>query len=434
MFWPPKTEEQLQAFTKYVAWMVNHFRGRVQYYEIWNEPNIEYWNPVSNPEDYGKLFKASAPVIHKTDPNARTVFGGLAGADVDFAKRALDACNCAGEIDVFAYHNYPDYGHNLNPEAVNAHSDTNPSSKPLRDMVRSYPGIRKELVFWDDEFNDGLSTWTNSDESVQAKYIPRGLVTDRAEGVRTFVWLIVGATDGNELDDFGMLHGLLHRPEDFTARPVFEALQNTNTLFSDTKPDASIKVEAEDLTSGSQAPVTHVFRSEKGNAIVAYWLPVLSKPGVNFATNKVTLRITNSGIQNPVLVDITSGKMTALSWKTGTEGVLEQLPLRDSIMAIADRSYFDWQELPEAPSDLNAKKASAGAELTWKVHGGNPAFISVERRNGRGGEWRAISQLPGTATSFADRAGPNSEGISYRVRARNSAGASAYSNIATITQ
>lgn len=434
VFWPPKTEEQLQAFTKYVAWMVNHFRGRVQYYEIWNEPNIEYWNPVSNPEDYGKLFKASAPVIHKTDPNARTVFGGLAGADVDFAKRALDACNCAGEIDVFAYHNYPDYGHNLNPEAVNAHSDTNPSSKPLRDMVRSYPGIRKELVFWDDEFNDGLSTWTNSDESVQAKYIPRGLVTDRAEGVRTFVWLIVGATDGNELDDFGMLHGLLHRPEDFTARPVFEALQNTNTLFSDTKPDASIKVEAEDLTSGSQAPVTHVFRSEKGNAIVAYWLPVLSKPGVNFATNKVTLRITNSGIQNPVLVDITSGKMTALSWKTGTEGVLEQLPLRDSIMAIADRSYVDWQELPEAPSDLNAKKASAGAELTWKVHGGNPAFISVERRNGRGGEWRAISQLPGTATSFADRAGPNSEGISYRVRARNSAGASAYSNIATITQ
>jgi hypothetical protein len=133
-------------------------------------------------------------------------------------------------------------------------------------------------------------------------------------------------------------------------------------------------------------------------------------------------------------VDVTSGKMTALSWKTGAEGVLEQLPLRDSIMAIADRSYFDWQELPEAPSDLNAKKASAGAELTWKVHGGNPAFISVERRNGRGGDWRPISQLPGTATSFADKAGPNSEGISYRVRARNSAGTSAYSNIATITQ
>ena len=85
------TPEQITAFTKYVTWMVNHFRGRVEYYEIWNEPNIDYSNYVSNPEDYGKLFKTSAAAIHGADPNAKAVFGGLAGADVDFAKRALDA-------------------------------------------------------------------------------------------------------------------------------------------------------------------------------------------------------------------------------------------------------------------------------------------------------------------------------------------------------
>jgi len=431
VFWPPKTDEQVQAFTKYVAWMVNHFRGRVQYYEIWNEPNIDYWNPAANPEDYGKLFKASAPVIHQTDPNAKTVFGGLAGADEDFAKRALDACDCASQIDVFAYHNYPGYGHNLNPEAVHAHADTNPSSKPLREMVRSYSGISTDLVFWDDEFNDGIPSWTGSDENVQAKYIPRGLVTDRAAGIRTFVWLIVGATDGNEMDDFGMLHGLLYRPEDFTPRPAFSALQNTNTLFSDTKPDASIKLEAD--ASSTERPVTYAFRSEKGKALLAYWLPVLSKPGVEFSTTKLKLRITNAGIQNPVLVDVTSGKLTTLSWKAGKEGTLEQLPLRDSVMAIADRSYFDWIELPEAPSDLNAKRAAAGADLTWKVHAGKPEFISLERRDGIKGAWRPISQLPGNATSFADRAGSGAA-ISYRVRARNSAGASAYSNIATLNQ
>jgi hypothetical protein len=431
VFWPPKTDEQIQAFEKYVAWMVNHFRGRVEYYEIWNEPNIDYWNPVSNPEDYGKLFKASAPVIHRTDPKAKTVFGGLAGADEDFAKRALQACDCASEIDVFAYHNYPGYGHNLNPEEVHAHADTNPSSKPLRDMVRSYPGIRKDLVFWNDEFNDGIPSWTGSDETVQAKYIPRGLVMDRAAGIRTFVWLIVGATDGNELDDFGMLHGLLYRPDDFTERPAYRALQNTNTLFSDTQPDPSIKVKAESALAPK--PVTFAFRSSKGKGVVAYWLPLLSKPGVDFATAKVTLRIANSGIQNPVLVDVTSGNLTPLSWNRGTEGSLEQLPLRDSVMAIVDRSYFDWPELPEAPSDLNAKRAAAGADVTWRVHGGNPEFISVERRDGLKGGWRAISQLSGNATSFADRAGSGAA-ISYRVRARNSAGASAYSNVATVTQ
>ena len=60
-YWPPVTPQQITAFTKYVTWMVNHFRGRVEYYEIWNEPNIDYWNPVSNPEDYGKSYSKPLP-------------------------------------------------------------------------------------------------------------------------------------------------------------------------------------------------------------------------------------------------------------------------------------------------------------------------------------------------------------------------------------
>jgi hypothetical protein len=134
-------------------------------------------------------------------------------------------------------------------------------------------------------------------------------------------------------------------------------------------------------------------------------------------------------------VDVTSGKITTLAWKTGQEGTLEQLPLRDSVMAIADRSYFDWPELPEAPSDLNAKQTSAGTELTWSVHGGRPESIVVERRNGLKGRWQRAAQLPGSATSFRDKPGANgSEGTAYRARAGNSAGNSAYSNIASASK
>jgi hypothetical protein len=433
VFWPPKTQEQIQAFTKYVAWMVNRFKGRVEYYEIWNEPNIEYWNPVPNPEDYGKLFKASAEAIHRTDPAAKTVFGGLSGADRDFALRALRACDCAAAIDVFAYHNYPDYGHNLNPEAAHADPDTNASSRPLRDMIRSYPGIRKDLVFWDDEFNDGIPSWKNSDESVQAKYVPRGLIIDRATAVRTFVWLIVGATDGNELDDFGMLHGLMYRPDDFTPRPVFSALQNTNTLFSDTQPDSSIKVLAQlPVPLSSPSPVTYAFRNAKGKTIVAYWLPLLSEPGDRFPTQEGTLRISNSGIQNPVLVDIRSGKISKLRWRQGDNSTLERLPFTDSPMAIVDQSFFDWPELPEAPSELNLATAAGAVRLTWNVHGGDAKSISVERRTGRTGTWKRLSKLPGRATSFSDKAAlTGNEPTFYRVRAENTAGASAYSNLAS---
>ncbi len=431
VFWPPKSAEQVEAFSRYVTWMVKHFRGRVEYYEVWNEPNIEYWNPVANPEDYGKLFKAAAAAIHDADPNAKAVFGGLAGADLPFAKRALDACACAASIDVFAYHNYPGYGHNLNPEAASENFDTNSSSKPLRDMVRHYARVKRELVFWDDEFNDGIPSWTGSDESVQAKYVPRGLIIDRAEGVRTFVWLIVGATDGNEFDDFGLLHGMRYRSDDFAPRRVFSAMQNTYALFSDAHPEPAIKLEAKSLSAKLPRPRTYAFRSASGKTIIAWWLPVLSKPGDQGRKEIFTLKVEGSGITNPVLVDITTGKKSKIAWAPGGHDRLENLPLSDAAMAVADQTFFDWPELPEAPSDLSAKNSNGNIQLGWAVHGGHPATILIERREGYGGKWQPVSKLPAESTSYVDES--RDVGVKlvfYRVRATNAAGTSAYSNIA----
>jgi hypothetical protein len=430
IFWPPKTPEQIRAFSDYATWMVKHFRGRAQYYEIWNEPNINYWNPAPNAEEYGQLFRAVVPAIRAADPTAKIVFGALAGADRRFAKRSLDACACAESIDVFAYHVYPNYGHNLNPEAMDDEQHANQSPKALRDMVRSYPGIRNDLVFWNDEFNS-IPSWEGSDESVQAKYIPRGLIADRAAGVRTFVWLMVGATDGNESDDFGMLHGRMLRPEDFTPRPVFAALQNTAALFSDTKFDSSLQIRSDDAAPASPSFLGYGFRSAKNKAILAYWLPVQSKAGSQSPPARVTLQIGNSGIQHPVLVDVTSGEVTSLSWKPGTTDTLERVPLRDSVMAIADESYFDWMELPEAGSELILAREQAGIRLTWKTHGGHPESVSVERRIGEQGQWEHVAKLPAGQTSFVDH--PNSSQqrtISYRVLVENGAGRSAYSNVA----
>ena len=431
VFWPPKTPEQIQAFANYAAWMAKHFRGRAQYYEIWNEPNIDYWNPGPSPEEYGRLFKAVVPGIRAADPTAKIIFGALAGADRNFAKRSLDACACVDSIDVFAYHIYPNYGHNLNPEAMDDAQHARESPRALREMVRSYPGIRKDLVFWNDEFNS-IPSWEGSDESVQVKYIPRGLLYDKAAGVRTFVWLIVGATDGNESDDFGMLHGLMLRPEDFTPRPAFAALQNTATLFSDAKFDPSIQIQADNSASSSHPLLSYGFRSPKNKAIVGYWLPVLSKAGNRSPAAAVTLRILNTSIQNPVLVDVTSGEMTSLSWKPGTTDTLEQMPLRDSVMAIADESYFDWMELPEAPSELVLAMEEGGVHLGWKLHGGNPESVSLERRIGQHGRWETVAKLPPSQTSFVDKQVSRAQQMtSYRVAAENSAGRSAYSNVAS---
>jgi hypothetical protein len=424
VFWPPKTADQILAFTNYVRWMVKHFRRRVRYYEIWNEPNDEFWNPKPNPEEYGRLFKAAIAAVHESDPEARIVFGGLGGTERTFTKRALDACQCGSGIDVFAYHVYPDYGHNMNPEAMEDQRHERESPRKLREMVRQYPGVRKDLIFWDDESNS-IPSWVGSDESVQRKYIPRGMLYDRAAGLRTFVWCLAAGTDGNEGDDFGLIHGMMFRPNDFTPRPAFESMRNTIALFSDATLDSSIRIES----GNNQEILSYGFRAPTGKAIIAYWLPVHSEPGDRFPVTQRRLVIRNSGIRNPVLIDISSGQISPLKWKAGTHDTLESVPVSDSVHAIADASYFDWPVLPETPSGLTGKRTNSGVELRWELHGGTPQYVVLDRRSGEGGNWERILKLPGTAISY-NGSPPSRSGVTaYRVRAGNAAGISAYSNV-----
>lgn len=353
VFWPPTTPEQIAAFSKYVRWMVDHFRGRIHYYALWNEQDIDYWNPEANPEDYGRLLKAFVKVVHDTDPAAKVIYGGQADPTRDYTRRALDTCQCASEIDVYAYHTYPGYGQNMNPESMDYGAYGGESPRQLRELVRSYPGIRPDIQFWDDEFNS-IPSWAGSDESVQAKYVPRGFLYNWAAGVKTFVWLLTAGTDGNEYDDFGLVHGLRYLPDDFTPRPVLQALQNTNALFSDTRLDPSIEISSPDLPALRRQTgfpfFSFGFRSRGGKAIVAYWLAAHSLPGNIFPPLYGSLTLKNAGIEHPALVDVVSGEITPLEWKKGTPDTLESVPIRDTVLAITDESYFDWPVLPDAPS------------------------------------------------------------------------------------
>jgi hypothetical protein len=432
IFWPPIKPDQIAAFDRYARWMVHHFQGRVEYWELWNEQDIGSWSPRPNPEQYGRLLKAFVPAAHEADPKAKVIYGGQASHSIVFARRALDACQCAPGIDVFAYHTYPGFGMNVNPEAMDYGASGNESTAKLREMVRHYPGIRSDIQFWDNEFNAGLPSWKGSDESVQAKYIPRGMLYDLAHGVKNFIWEFVAATDGDEGDDFGLIHGLMFLPTDFTPRPAFYAFEHTDWLFSDTRFDPSIKIENRDILAlhrQTRSPFfAYGFRSRTGKAIVAYWIGAHSLPGNVFPPLYSPLTIKNSGIEHPLLIDVVSGKIRPLTWKRGTADTLAAMPVRDSVMAIADRDYFDWAVLPEAPSSLNAEASRGAVTLTWKDHGEHSTGVIVERSAGDRA-WERIANLPPRASRYDDRSAPATGMLSYRVRAMDEAGASAYSNV-----
>jgi hypothetical protein len=431
VFWPPTTPEQIAAFNKYAGWMVDHFKDRIHYWALWNEQDIGYWNPWGDPVQYGHLLAPFIETVHRT-AGAKVIYGGLADPSREFTQRSLDACKCAGGIDVFAYHTYPGYGQNMNPETMDYGAYLNESPRALRDLVKRYPGTKPDIPFFDDEFNS-IGTWTGSDESVQAKYVPRGLIYNHAAGVKTFVWLLMAATEGNEYDDFGIIHGLTNHDFDFTPRPVFYALQNTNALFSDTKFDPSIEfapIDPEAFRRQSEFPfMSYGFRSKKGKPIIAYWLAAHSVPGNVFRTLYSTFTLKGSGIRKPVLIDVVSGDIRPLQWKSSTNDALEGLPVTDSIMAIADEDYFDWPVLPEAPSSLTATLAGIAVKLLWQVHGEDPQRVVIERRdNASHAKWQRVVELPAATLEYTDTHGRRE--YAYRVRAVNGGGESANSNIA----
>jgi len=437
IFWPPTTPEQITAFNRYAAWMVTHFHDRIHYWALWNEQDIGYWNSWGNPEQYGRLLGPFADVVHRADPQAKVIYGAQADPSREFTQRVFDTCECASAIDVYAYHTYPGYGQNMNPETMDYGAYQNESPRQLRDWVTRYPGTKADIPFFDDEFNS-IPSWTDSDESVQAKYVPRGVVYNLAAGVKTFVWLLAAGTDGNEYDDFGFIHGLTNHSTDWTPRPAFYALQNTNALFSDTKFDASIQISSPDAPEISRQKgfpfLSYGFRNRNGKAIVAYWLAAHSQPGNVFAPLFMTMTLKNSGISHPVEIDLVSGEIKPVQWKQGTSDTLEMLPLKDSIIAIADESYFDWPVLPEAPSSLRASGTGNNVTLTWEVHGGDPDKVVLERKvfGADINNWHRVAELKATETRYSDSAAHAAEKLAYRVRAENANGSSAYSNVVRV--
>jgi parallel beta-helix repeat protein len=79
------TEEEIERYLNYVRFMVQHFKGRVRYYELWNEPggtNPETGEPSPigiSVNIYANVITRAVPIIRQADPEAKIVIGALGG-------------------------------------------------------------------------------------------------------------------------------------------------------------------------------------------------------------------------------------------------------------------------------------------------------------------------------------------------------------------
>jgi hypothetical protein len=105
---------KLADWGDFVAAMAARYKGRIQAYQIWNEPNLarEWGNQPPNPAQYAEMLKIAHTAIKKADPDAKVISGGLSpttasGAvampDVDFAQ-GLYKAGAKDHFDLLGVH------------------------------------------------------------------------------------------------------------------------------------------------------------------------------------------------------------------------------------------------------------------------------------------------------------------------------------------
>ena len=137
----PRTAEDIAAFGRFAEAAARHFKGRDVRYEIWNEPDIvQFWPPKPNVQEYAALLREAVSAIHRADPSAKVVSGGVSRLDLKFLRRAIDPGVAAG-LRAIGVHPYPKGG--LDKMVL--------EMEKLREWARQSFGERLEI--WDTEWD-----------------------------------------------------------------------------------------------------------------------------------------------------------------------------------------------------------------------------------------------------------------------------------------
>jgi len=72
--------EDYQNFMNFLGVLVSRYQGRVDAYQIWNEPNLsrEWGGRPPNPAEYAEMLKMAYQTVKAIDPNAIVISAGLA--------------------------------------------------------------------------------------------------------------------------------------------------------------------------------------------------------------------------------------------------------------------------------------------------------------------------------------------------------------------
>jgi hypothetical protein len=178
----PRSEEGRKAFARWAAAAAVHFKDRGIIWEMYNEPNIQFWKPEPKVEDYIKLALEVGKALREAAPNEIYIGPGTAQNPtlhtIDF--QFIEECFKAGLLnywDAVSVHPY----RQTNPETVFA------EYAKLRALIDQYApkGVIIPIISGEWGYS---SAWQNFNDEIQGKYLPRQWMINLAFKVPVSIW------------------------------------------------------------------------------------------------------------------------------------------------------------------------------------------------------------------------------------------------------
>lgn len=165
---------QMQAWTDFVTQIANRYKGKIKYWEMWNEPNAGNFWKGTNAQLVAMAKEASA-IIHNT--GGTVLSPAPQGTNSHVWMDGYFAAGGASYTDITTFHGYLYSA----PEAITTLADN------MRSVQNKYGLTGKPL--WDTEHSWGDSSWPmGADQDQQSAWLARYVVLSFSQGIDRSFW------------------------------------------------------------------------------------------------------------------------------------------------------------------------------------------------------------------------------------------------------
>ncbi len=229
----PTSAEGLEAYAAYCRFVANYFKGRVDAYEIWNEPDLDVntGNIATTGQQYAEVLKAGYQAVKSVDstiPVIGATTSYLTGAAESYFGQILSVSNIGNYMDAIGIHPYDQYG---------GYADENTTADNFtiaRQYMKQYGLENKPL--WVTEvgcitFENDIKGWKAYSKEEQAVNLVRmGVMGKKDAQIEKLFYYghRDTTTSSEETGHFGVVEY-----DDYKARPAILALAAMNKLLHD---------------------------------------------------------------------------------------------------------------------------------------------------------------------------------------------------------